>query len=75
MIKHFSLANGTWCVVTVPAFDFVKNDCAVGSAILSKRGKSDGDKFSELTESAAMAFSMVCVMLQALYATQGLLYF
>ena len=26
-------------------------------------------KFSELTESAAMGFSMVCVMLQAVYIT------
>ena len=26
-------------------------------------------KFSELTESAAMGFSMVCVMLQAVYTT------
>ena len=26
-------------------------------------------KFSELTESAAMGFSMVCVMLQAIYTT------
>ena len=29
----------------------------------------NGKKFSELTESAAMAFSMVCVMLQAVYTT------
>ena len=27
------------------------------------------EKFSELTESAAMGFSMVCVMLQAVYIT------
>ena len=26
-------------------------------------------KFSELTENAAMGFSMVCVMLQAVYTT------
>ena len=35
--------------------------------------------FSELTESAAMGFSMMCVMLQAVYTTAeksfGLLYF
>ena len=28
---------------------------------------SEKKKFSELTESAAMGFSMVCVMLQAVY--------
>ena len=38
LIKLFSLANGTWCAVTVPSFDFVKDDCAVGSAVLGKRG-------------------------------------
>ena len=38
LIKLFSLANGTWCAVTVPSFDFVKDDCTVGSAILGKRG-------------------------------------
>ena len=27
------------------------------------------DKFSELTDSAAMGFSMVCVVLQAVYTT------
>ena len=68
----------------MPSFDFVKGDCAVGSAILGKRGynlsstqsmvrfhvKPTGKKkFSELTESAAMGFSMVCVMLQAVYTT------
>ena len=31
--------------------------------------KTNGRKFSELTESAAMGFSMVCVMLQAVYTT------
>ena len=31
--------------------------------------KTNGKKFSELTESAAMGFSMVCVMLQAVYTT------
>ena len=67
----------------MPSFDFVKDDCAVGSAILGKRGynlsstesmvrfhvKPTEKKFSELTESAAMGFSMVCVMLQAVYTT------
>ena len=38
MIKLFSVANGTWCAVTVPSFDFVKDDCAVESAVLGKRG-------------------------------------
>ena len=32
-IHSFSLANGTWCAVTVLSFDFVKDDCAVGSAV------------------------------------------
>ena len=31
--------------------------------------KATEKKFSELTESAAMGFSMVCVMLQAAYTT------
>ena len=31
-------ANGTWCAVTVTSFDFVKDDCAVGSAVFGKRG-------------------------------------
>ena len=67
----------------MPSFDFVKDDCAVGSAVLGKRGynlsstqsmvlfhvKPTEKKFSELTESAAMGFSMVCVMLQAVYTT------
>ena len=67
----------------MPSFDFVKDDCAVGSAVLGKRGynlsstqsmvlfhvKPTEEKFSELTESAAMGFSMVCVMLQAVYTT------
>ena len=38
LIKLFSLANATWCAVTMPSFDFVKDDCAVGSAVLGKRG-------------------------------------
>ena len=37
-MKLFSLANGTWYAVTGPSFDFVKDDCAVGSAVLGKRG-------------------------------------
>ena len=67
----------------MPSFDFVKGDCAVLSAILGKRGynlsstqsmvrfhvKPTEKKFSELTESSAMGFSMVCVMLQAVYTT------
>ena len=67
----------------MPSFDFVKDDCAVGSAVLGKRGynlsstqsmllfhvKAMEKKFSELTESAAMGFSMVYVMLQAVYTT------
>ena len=31
--------------------------------------KTNGKKFSELTESAAMSFSMECIMLQAVYTT------
>ena len=71
---------------TVPAFDFVKDDCTIGSADFGKRGvnsvkgeytvnggtlscRSNVKKFSELAESAAMGFSMVCVMLQAVYTT------
>ena len=38
LINFFSLANGTWYAVAVPSFNFVKGDCAVGSAILGKRG-------------------------------------
>ena len=67
----------------MPSFDFVKDDCAVGSAVLGKRGynlsstqsmvlfhvKATEKKFSEPTESAAMGFSMVCIMLQAVYTT------
>ena len=37
-MKLFSLANATWCAVTVPSFDFVKDDCAVGSVVLGKKG-------------------------------------
>ena len=65
------------------SFDFVKDDYAVRSVVLGKRGynlsstqtmvlyhvKPTEKKFSELTESAAMGFSMVCVMLQAAYTT------
>ena len=67
----------------MPSFDFVKDNCAVGSAISGKRGynlsstqsmvlfyvKPTDKKISELTQSAAMGFSMVCVMLQAVYTT------
>ena len=67
----------------MPSFDFVKDDCAVGSAVLGKTGynlsstqsmvlfrvKPTDKKISELTESTAMGFSMVCVMLQAIYTT------
>ena len=78
----------------MPLFDFVKDDCAVGSAVLGKSGynlssaqsmvlfhvKPTEKKFSELTESATMGFSMVCIMLQAVHFLQqkksfGLLYF
>ena len=67
----------------MPSFDFVKGDYAVGSAVLGKRGynlsstqsmvlfhvKPTEKISSELTENAAMGFSMVCVMLQAVYTT------
>ena len=57
----------------MPSFDFVKDDCAVGSAVLGKRGynlsctqlmvlfhvKPTEKKFSELTESLAMGYSML----------------
>ena len=36
--NFFCLANASWCAVTVPSFDFVKDDCAVGSAALGKKG-------------------------------------
>ena len=38
LVKLFSLANETWCAVTVPTFDIVKGDCAVGNAVLGKKG-------------------------------------
>ena len=38
LVKLFSLANETWCAVTVPPFDFVKGDYAVGNAVLGKKG-------------------------------------
>ena len=38
LVKRFSLANETWCAVTVPPFDFIKGDCVVGNAVLGKRG-------------------------------------
>ena len=64
----------------MPSFDFVK-DCVVRSAVWGKRGynlsgtqsmvlfheKPTETKISELTESAAMGFSMVCVILQPVY--------
>ena len=67
----------------MPSFDYVKGDCAVGSASLGKRGynlsstvngalscKTNGKKkVSELTESATMGFAMICLMLQAVYTT------
>ena len=67
----------------MPSFGFVNDDCGVGSAVLGKRGynlsstqsrvlfhvKATEKKFSELTESAAMGFSMVCITLQAVYTT------
>ena len=67
----------------MPSLDFVKDDCAVGSAVLGKRGYNLSStqsvvlfhviptekKFSQLTESTAIVFSMVCVMLQAVYTT------
>ena len=37
LVKRFSLANETWCAVTVPPFDFVKGDCVVGNAVLGKK--------------------------------------
>ena len=53
----------------MPSFDFVKDGCAVGSAVLDKRGynlssiqsmvlfhETQRKKNSELTESAAMGF-------------------
>ena len=38
LVKRFSLANETWCAVTVPPFDFVKGDYVVGNAFLGKKG-------------------------------------
>ena len=38
LVKLFSLANETWCAVKVLPFDFVKGNCAVGNAILGKKG-------------------------------------
>ena len=38
LVKRFSLANETWCAVTVPSFDFVKGDCVVGNAVQGKKG-------------------------------------
>ena len=83
LIKFFSLANGTWYAVSVPSFDFVKGDCAVGSAILGKRGynlsstqsmvrfhvKPTEKKVFWADRKRSNGFSMVCVMLQAVYTT------
>ena len=66
----------------MPSFDFVQDDCVVGSAVWDKRVynlsstqsmvlfhvKPTEKKFSELTESAAMGFSMG-IMLHAVYTT------
>ena len=38
LVKLFSVANEKWCAVTVPPFVFVKGDCAVGNAVLGKKG-------------------------------------
>ena len=38
LVKRLSLANETWCAVTVPPFDFVKGGCVVGNAVLGKKG-------------------------------------
>ena len=83
LIKLFSLANGTWCAVTVPALYFVKDDCAVGRVVVDKKVyklrctqamvlflvKATPKRFSELTESAAMGFLMVYAALQAVHTT------
>ena len=69
----------------MPSFDFVKDDCSqtVGSAVFGKRGyslsitqsmvlfhvKPTEKRFSDMTESAAKGFSMVCVKLPAVYTT------
>ena len=38
LVKLFSRANEAWCAVTVPPFDFVKGDCAVGNAAMGNTG-------------------------------------
>ena len=38
LVKISLVANETWCVVTVSPSDFVKGDCAVGNAVLGKKG-------------------------------------
>ena len=66
----------------MPSIDFVQDDCTLGSAVLGKSGCNISStqsilpfhvkvekSFFELTESVAMGFSMVCVMLQAVYTT------
>ena len=42
LVKLFSLANETWCAVTVPPFDFVKGVCA----ILDKKGYKISTKYN-----------------------------
>ena len=63
------------------SFDFEKDDCAVGSAVLGKRGynlssaqsmvlfhvKATEKKFSELTKSAAMGFRWCANVADYLY--------
>ena len=65
------------------SFDFVKDDCAVGSAVLGKRGynfsskqsmvlfhvKAMENSFLSWQKAHQWVFSMVCVMLQAVYTT------
>ena len=77
-----TLANGTWYAVTVSSFDFVKDDCAVGSAALGTRGNNLSTTQSMVlfhvkpTEKVFCAdrnrsngFFEVCIMLQAVYTT------
>ena len=45
LVKRFSLANETWCAVTVAPFDFVKGDCVVGNAVLGKKGYKRSTKY------------------------------
>ena len=50
LVKLFSIANETWCAVTVPPFDFVKGDCAVGSAVLGKKGNKFSTEYKIYTQ-------------------------